>query len=69
MSNRSAGMFAFYLFGFWPALGLVIVTARLFGLNTWPWWLVTAPFWLPLVVMAAIVVAVVAVDVLIAGRD
>lgn len=37
---------SFPIFGI---LGIVFVTLKLLGHITWPWWLVTAPFWGPFV--------------------
>jgi hypothetical protein len=36
-------------------LGILFVALKLTGYIDWSWWWVTAPFWLPLVVVVAVI--------------
>jgi hypothetical protein len=51
-SNGSGGI------GVVGLLGVVFVTLKLCKVIDWSWWWVTAPFWGPLVVLVAVLVAI-----------
>lgn len=36
-------------------LGLLFVTLKLCEVINWSWWLVTLPFWLPLIIAATVI--------------
>ena len=39
--------------GWVPFLGIVFVALRLMGYIDWAWWVVLAPFWVPLAIVLA----------------
>lgn len=46
-------------------LGLLLVTLKATGYIDWAWWLVLAPFWLPLLVAVACLVPILVLTLLI----
>lgn len=54
MANTSIGDFVLGLFG---VMGVVNVVLKLCGVISWPWWLVLAPIWVPIVALIVILVA------------
>ena len=48
---------------FLSLLGLLFVGLRLVGCIDWPWWVVLAPFWAPLAIVAACALFVGAVSI------
>ena len=51
--------------GFCGLLTIVFITLKLTGFIDWSWWWVTAPIWIPGVVVLGIVILVVIVGVLV----
>lgn len=51
--------------GFCGLLTIVFITLKLTGFIDWSWWWVTAPIWIPGVVILGIVILVVIVGVLV----
>lgn len=47
-SNGSTGI------GFWGALGILFIGLKLGGVIDWSWWIVLAPLWGPLALVAFI---------------
>jgi hypothetical protein len=47
----SGGMSTFSL------LGIVFITLKLCSVINWPWWLVLAPFWVPIAIAMVLLVA------------
>jgi len=47
-SNRTTGI------GFWGALALMFIAFKITGFIDWSWWLVLAPIWGPIALLAAI---------------
>lgn len=41
---------------FFPAMFLIFMTLKLTNVINWSWWWVTAPLWMPVVVVLAIIV-------------
>ena len=41
--------------GFFGMLFLVLIVLKFTGYITWPWWVVSAPLWAPVVVFVAVV--------------
>jgi len=41
--------------GFWGALGILFIGLKLGGVIDWSWWIVLAPLWGPLALVAFIV--------------
>lgn len=40
------------------ALGILFVALKLCGVIDWSWWWVTAPFWIPVAILLAVLVIV-----------
>ncbi len=58
-NNMSIGV------GFNGLLGIVFITLKLLGIITWSWWWVTAPLWLPFVLVICILpVAIILISTL-----
>lgn len=49
-SNNSSGI------GFTGVLAIVFIVLKLVGVITWSWWWVLSPIWIPLAVVALVVV-------------
>jgi hypothetical protein len=41
-------------------LGVAFVVLKLTGYITWSWWIVTAPFWAPLAIVATVLICIAA---------
>lgn len=50
-------------------LGLIFVTLKLLGIITWSWWWVTAPFWMPIVIVLVIIGIALAIAGIVAILD
>lgn len=42
--------------GLLEVLGVVFLTLKLLGLISWSWWAVLAPFWVPVLLMAILLI-------------
>ena len=63
MNNKSASSGGFGLSG---SVFLIFLTLKLTGHIAWSWWLVTAPLWIPIALVVAVVI--VAVPIIIVAE-
>lgn len=54
--------------GFLGLLTIVFITLKLTGVISWSWWWVTAPLWIPVGVVAVVVILVAVIGVLVNRR-
>lgn len=54
--------------GFCGLLTIVFITLKLTGVISWSWWWVTAPLWIPVGIVVAVVVLVAIIGVLVNRR-
>lgn len=54
---------------FLSILTLIFVVAKIFGLLTWPWWLVLIPAFIPLIIAVVILLIIAIVSMFIGGDD
>lgn len=50
-------------------LGVAFIVLKIMGYIAWPWVLVLAPFWIPLVFVAAVFVGVAIITLTVAARS
>lgn len=54
--------------GFTGLLGVAFVVLKLCGIINWSWWWVTIPIWGPIVI-ALLIVLIVTISLVVAGKD